>query len=54
MSSESIPPSNPNKAPEAPTEMFDWMNREDNRLPPNPDITYSKPIRTVKDPQKNL
>lgn len=39
MSSESMPPSNPKRAPEAPTEMFSWMKRPDNRLPPNPEMT---------------
>lgn len=48
MSSESIPPNNPKSAPEAPTEMFDWMKRADIKLPPNPEIMYSKPIRTTK------
>lgn len=47
MSSESIPPSKPKSAPEAPTEMLDWMKRPDIILPPNPEMTYSNPIRTV-------
>lgn len=47
MSSESIPPSKPKSAPEAPTEMSDWMKSADNTLPPNPEMTYSNPIRTV-------
>jgi hypothetical protein len=40
-------PSNPNSAPEAPTEIFDTMNRADNKLPPTPEITYSVPILTT-------
>ena len=47
MSSESIPPNKPKTAPEAPTEMFVWMKSADNTLPPNPEIAYSNPIRTV-------
>jgi len=38
-SSESIPPSKPNNAPDAPTEMPVCMNNEDSKLPPKPDIT---------------
>lgn len=48
MSSESIPPNNPKSAPDAPTDIFDWIKRADNKLPPNPEIRYSKPMRTVK------
>lgn len=47
MSSESIAPSKPKSAPEAPTEMFDWMKRPEKILPPNPEMTYINPIRTV-------
>lgn len=47
MSSDSMPPSNPKSAPEAPTEMFDWMKRAESKLPPNPDMTNSSPISTV-------
>lgn len=36
MSSESIAPSKPNNAPEAPTEIFFLTNRADNKLPPTP------------------
>lgn len=39
MSSESIPPSKPKSAPEAPTDMFDWIKSADNKLPPNPEMT---------------
>ncbi|WVZ17065.1 hypothetical protein V8G54_010047 [Vigna mungo] len=46
MSSESMPPSKPKSAPEAPTEMFDWMKRAESKLPPNPDMTNSSPIST--------
>ena len=47
MSSESIPPSKPKSAPEAPTEILDWIKSDDNILPPKPDTTYSNPILTV-------
>jgi hypothetical protein len=47
-SSESIPPSKPNNAPEAPTEIPDCMNRADSTVPPKPDITYRDPILTAK------
>lgn len=43
-----MPPSNPNRAPEAPTEILDAVNREDNRLPPNPDMIYNRPILAAK------
>lgn len=46
-SSESMPPSKPNRAPEAPTEIVVRMNKDDNKLPPTPDIVYNKPIRTA-------
>lgn len=42
-SSESIAPSRPNNAPEAPTEMVVRTNKDDNKLPPTPDRTYNKP-----------
>lgn len=48
MSSESMPPSNPKSAPEAPTEILDWIKRDDNKLPPRPEMRYSNPIRTEK------
>lgn len=44
-----MPPSKPNNAPEAPTEMPDCMNKADNKLPPKPDMKYSNPIRTAKE-----
>ena len=47
MSSESMAPSSPKRAPEAPTDISDLMDREDKRLPPNPEITYSIPIFTA-------
>lgn len=53
MSSESMPPSKPKSAPEAPTEMFDWINRAESKLPPNPDMTNSSPISTVVQARKN-
>lgn len=43
-----MPPSKPNSAPEAPTEMVVRTNKDDNTLPPIPDITNSKPSRTVE------
>ena len=48
MSSDNIAPSNPKSALEAPTDIFDWINRAESKLPPNPEMTYSKPIRTVE------
>lgn len=53
MSSESMPPSKPKSAPEAPTEMFDWINRAESKLPPNPDMKNSSPISTVVQVCKN-
>lgn len=46
MSSESMPPSNPKSAPDAPTEILFWIKRDDNKLPPRPEMRYSNPIRT--------
>lgn len=54
MSSESIPPSKPKSAPEAPTEILDWIKSDDNILPPKPDTTYSNPILTVGPDQNKL
>lgn len=48
-SSESMAPSKPNNAPEAPTEMVVLTNKEDNKLPPIPDITYTSPMRAAED-----
>lgn len=48
-SSESIPPSNPNNAPEAPTDMVVLWNKDENKLPPIPANIYSGPILTVQD-----
>lgn len=42
-----MPPKRPKRAPEAPTEIPDWINRADIKLPPNPDTMYSIPIRTM-------
>jgi len=50
-SSDSMPPSKPNNAPEAPTDILSGMNRADSKLPPKPDITYRNPILTAKDEQ---
>lgn len=47
MSSDSMPPSKPKRALEAPTEILFWMNRDESKLPPNPDITNSSPISPV-------
>lgn len=52
-SSESMAPSNPKRAPEAPTEMFVWMKSDDNKLPPSPEMTYINPIRTARETHKN-
>lgn len=43
-----MPPSKPNRAPEAPTEIVVRMNKADNKLPPTPDMVYSNPIRTAQ------
>lgn len=43
-----MPPNKPKSAPEAPTEILDWMKSADNKLPPNPDNKYSNPIRTIQ------
>ena len=48
MSSESMAPSSPKSAPDAPTEMLDLMKRADIRLPPSPERMYMMPILTVK------
>jgi len=40
-------PNTPNSAPEAPTDMFDTINRADIKLPPNPECTYSVAIPTA-------
>lgn len=48
MSSESMLPSKPKSAPEAPTEIFDCINRAESKLPPNPEMIYNNPTRTVK------
>lgn len=49
MSSESIAPSNPNKAPDAPTDTLSPLVsvKQDIRLPPSPEITYKAPVLTV-------
>lgn len=54
ISSESIPPSKPKSAPDAPTEILDWIKSDDNILPPKPDTTYSNPILTVGISQSKL
>lgn len=49
MSSESMPPSNPKTAPEAPTEtVAGSINRADSKFPPIPEIKYSNPTLTAK------
>lgn len=40
-------PSNPKRAPDAPTEILDCIKRADNKLPPIPEMTYSRPILTI-------
>lgn len=47
MSSESIAPKSPKRAPDAPTEMLVLMKKADSMLPPNPDKRYIIPIRTA-------
>lgn len=47
MSSDSMEPNSPNSAPEAPTDIFDTINKDDSKLPPTPEITYSVPILTA-------
>lgn len=46
ISSDSIAPRRPKRAPEAPTEMLFLIKREDSILPPNPDNRYMNPILT--------
>jgi hypothetical protein len=40
-------PSSPNSAPEAPTDIFDAINRADIKLPPTPERIYNVPILTA-------
>lgn len=48
-SSDIMHPSNPKRAPEAPTEMlFAVRKRADIKLPPKPEMTYSRPVLTVE------
>lgn len=54
MSSDSIEPNSPNSAPEAPTDIFDTINREDSKLPPTPEIRYSVPILTATDNHQSM
>lgn len=46
MSSESIDPSKPNSAPEAPTETPFLKKRAERTFPPNPDTMYIRPTLT--------
>lgn len=46
MSSESIDPRSPNRAPEAPTEMLFLRRRAERTAPPKPDRMYTVPMRT--------
>lgn len=48
MSSDSIDPRSPNKAPEAPTEILFLKRRAERTLPPNPDTRYITPIRAAR------
>ena len=50
--SESIEPRSPKRAPEAPTETPFLIKREDNTLPPTPDVTYITPILTANSKPK--
>lgn len=55
ISSESIAPSSPKSAPEAPTEILFLMKREERILPPSPDRRYITPIRTARSqPKENV
>lgn len=47
ISSASIAPRSPKRAPEAPTEMWFLINRDDSILPPKPDKRYMTPILTA-------
>lgn len=47
MSSETIAPKSPKRAPDAPTEMPFLMKRAESMLPPNPDKRYIMLIRTA-------
>ena len=47
ISSDSIAPRSPKRAPEAPTEIWSLRNRDDSTLPPNPDTRYMIPILTA-------
>lgn len=47
MSSASIAPRSPKRAPEAPTDMWFPRKRHDNTLPPNPETRYMIPILTA-------
>lgn len=44
-----MPPSNPKRAPEAPTDMLAWIKSADSMLPPRPEMMYRRPILTVKE-----
>ena len=52
MSSESIAPKRPKRAPEAPTDMVGFSAGlrliDESKLPPNPESTYKHPILTAK------
>jgi hypothetical protein len=52
ISSESIAPRRPNKAPDAPTDILFLMKREERTLPPNPERRYIAAILTEN--RKNL
>lgn len=45
-------PSSPKRAPEAPTEIVDSMNKPESKLPPIPEITYNGPILPVKQKER--
>lgn len=51
MSSESIAPKRPKRAPEAPTDMVGFSAGlrliDESKLPPNPESTYKHPIFTA-------
>lgn len=52
ISSDSIAPRSPKRAPEAPTEVWSLINRHDRTLPPNPDTRYITPILTAMNLKK--
>lgn len=54
ISSESIDPRRPNRAPDAPTETEFLTKRAETMLPPIPETRYITPTRTAESTKKNL